>query len=102
PVGGDTSRVSGVASSTGGGGGTPATGGGANGAPRVRIESPSDTAILYPGRTIPVRVTALDSNGVLRVDFTVHGAGFADMSYTYRASTAPAPDSVTRQQIIDI
>ena len=106
-AGGDTTRVSVVASSTGGGTGgdttgTGGSGGGVNGAPRVRIDAPSDTAILYPGRTIPIRVTAVDTNGILRVDFTVHGAGFTDMTYTFRSSTAPAPDSVTRQQIIDI
>ena len=101
-VGGDTTRITTVASSSGGGGDTTGTGGGVNGAPRVRIDSPADTAILYPGRTIPIRVTAIDTNGVLRVDFTVHGAGFTDLSYTWRAPTAPAPDSVTREQIIDI
>jgi Bacterial Ig domain len=104
-VGGDTTRVTVVASSTGGGTDTTGTGGGSTGPnapPRVRIESPSDTAVIYAGRTIPIRVTAIDTNGVLRVDFTVKGAGFTDLSYTFRAATAPAPDSVTRQQIIDI
>ena len=103
-TGGDTTLVTAVARSTGGGVDTTGTGGqtGTNAGPRVRIESPSDTAIIYARRTIPIRVTAIDTNGVLRVDFTVKGAGFTDLAYTFRASTAPAPDSVTREQIIDI
>lgn len=105
-AGGDTTRVTTVANSTGGGDTTGTGGGGTgtptNAAPRVRIDSPSDTALLYAGRTIPIRVTAVDTNGVLRVDFSVRGAGFTEMAYTFRAATAPAPDSVTREQIIDI
>lgn len=106
-MGGDTTRVTTVAASQGGGGDTTGTGNGGgatgpNAAPRVRIDSPRDTMRLYPGRTIPIRVTAIDTNGVLRVDFTVRGAGFTDMTYTFRAATAPAPDSVTREQIIDV
>lgn len=104
-VGGDTTRVTTVAASQGGGGDTTGTGGGTTGpnaAPRVRIDSPLDSTRIYPGRTIPIRVTAVDTSGVLRIDLTVRGAGFADMSYTFRAATAPAPDSVTREQIIDV
>lgn len=106
-AGGDTISVNAVANSnTGGGsgGGTGGTGGGTgtSNLTTVRIESPADTAILYPGRTIPVRVTAVDKDGIIRTDFTVRGAGFADISYSFRTATAPAPDSVTRTQIIDI
>jgi hypothetical protein len=103
-VGGDTTRVTTVANSTGGGVDTTGNGGntGSNSGPRVRIESPSDTAVIYARRTIPIRVTAVDTDGILRVDFTVKGAGFTDLAYTFRAATAPAPDSVTREQIIDI
>ena len=108
-MGGDTTRVTTVAASQGGGGDTTGTGGGngggstgPNAAPRVRIDSPLDSMRIYPGRTIPIRVTAVDTSGILRVDLTVRGAGFTDMTYTFRAATAPAPDSVTREQIIDV
>lgn len=102
-IGGDTVRVNAIVSNPGGGDGGGDGGGTGNGAgPTVRINSPADTAVLYPGRTIPVRVTAVDPDGVLRTDFTVRGAGFADITYSFRTAVAPAPDSVTREQIIDI
>jgi hypothetical protein len=62
--------------------------------PTVRLEMPADT-IMYPGREVRFRVTALDPNGIAQITDTIRGSGLPTALQTNYMTTSPPPASIS-------
>src|SRR5687768_1068494 len=69
--------------------------------PTVRLEMPTDT-IMYPGREVRFRVTALDPNGIAQVTDTIRGSGLPTTIQVRDVVTTPLLDSLSVDTVYTI
>ena len=69
--------------------------------PTVRLEMPSDT-IMYPGREVRFRTTALDPNGIAQITDTVRGSGIPTTILNHDVVTSPLLDSLSIDTVYTI
>lgn len=69
--------------------------------PTVRLEMPLDT-IMYPGREVRFRVTALDPDGIAQIADTIRGSGMPTTVQTHDVVTSPLLDSLSIDTVFNI
>ncbi len=69
--------------------------------PTVRLEMPADT-IMYPGREVRFRVTALDPQGIAQVTDTIRGSGLPTTIQVRDIVTSPLLDSLSVDTVYTI
>lgn len=69
--------------------------------PTVRLEMPADT-IMYPGREVRFRVTALDPDGIAQIADTIRGSGMPTTIQTHDVVTSPLLDSLSIDTVFNI
>ena len=69
--------------------------------PTVRLEMPNDT-IMYPGREVRFRVTALDPNGIAQITDTIRGSGLTTTVLNHDVVTSPLLDSLSIDTVYTI
>ena len=69
--------------------------------PTVRLEMPADT-IMYPGREVRFRVTALDPNGIAQITDTIRGSGLPTTVQVRDITTSPLLDSLSVDTVYTI
>ena len=69
--------------------------------PTVRVEMPLDT-IMYPGREVRFRVTALDPNGIAQITDTIRGSGLPTTVQIHDVVTSPLLDSLSIDTVYTI
>ena len=69
--------------------------------PSVRLEMPSDT-IMFPGREVRFRITALDPDGIAQIADTVRGSGIPTTVQVMNVVTSPLLDSLSIDTVYNI
>ena len=69
--------------------------------PTVRLELPSDT-IMFPGREVRFRITALDPDGIAQIADTIRGSGIPTTIQIVNITTSPLLDSLSIDTVYNI
>ena len=69
--------------------------------PRVRLDMPLDT-IMYPGREVRFRVTAIDPDGIAQIADTIRGSGMTTTVQITDVTTSPLLDSLSIDTVFNI